>query len=422
MEIRWCILEDLEMKCRFCNTELAQLVVDLGTSPLSNAFLEETSLDKKEPFYPLRVYVCHECFLVQLGDNVQPPKEIFSKYLYFSSYSTTWLKHAKDLADEIIKKFDCDQNTNVIEIASNDGYLLQHFKDNNIPSLGIEPATNVAKIAEKRGIKTVNKFFGINTANDLKESGNQADILLAINVLPHVPDLHDFLKGIKVILKSDGILIIQFSTYMIPFLQTTEFDSIYHEHFSYFSLLSIQKILSTFGLEIFDVKELSIHGGSLRVYVKNPNNSKHMISQRVSELIKKENDCGLSIISEYGKFSKRVNDVKLKICDFFISAKQDGKKVVCYGAPAKGNTMLNFCGIGRDLVEYTVDINPHKQGLYLPGTHIPIKQPEIIRETKPDYVIILPWNFKEEIMEKMSYIREWNGKFVVLHPKVVVIK
>ena len=422
MEIRWCILEDLEMKCRFCNTELAQLVVDLGITPLSNAFLEETSLDKKEPFYPLRVYVCHECFLVQLGDNVQQPKEIFSNYLYFSSYSTTWLKHAKDLANEIMKKFDCDQNTNVIEIASNDGYLLQHFKDNNIPSLGIEPASNVAKTAEEKGIKTINKFFGVDTANYLKESGNQADILLAINVLPHVPDLHDFLKGIKVILKLDGVLIIQFSTYMIPFLQTTEFDSIYHEHFSYFSLLSVQKILSTFELEIFNVKELSIHGGSLRIYVKNVKNSKYPIDQNVKELLKKEIDCGLSDTSTYRSFSKQVDDIKLKIWNFFISAKQDGKKVVCYGAPAKGNTMLNFCGIGRDLIEYAVDINPHKQGLYLPGTHIPIKQPEIIRETKPDYVIILPWNFKEEIMEKTNYIREWNGKFVVLHPKVEIIK
>ena len=416
------MLEDLKMRCRFCNTGLVHLVVDLGMSPLSNAFLEEIPLDKKEPFYPLSVYVCHECFLVQLGDNVQQPKEIFSNYLYFSSYSTTWLKHAKDLANEIMKKFDCDQNTNVIEIASNDGYLLQYFKDNNIPSLGIEPAANVAKTAEEKGIKTINKFFGVDTANYLKESGNQADVLLAINVLPHVPDLHDFLKGIKVILKLDGVFIIQFSTYMIPFLQTIEFDSIYHEHFSYFSLLSIQKILSTFGLEIFDVKELSIHGGSLRIYVKNVNSSKYMISLNVSKLIKKEDDCGLSIISEYGKFSNQVNDIKLKICDFFISAKHDGKKIVCYGAPAKANTLLNFCGIGNDFIEYTVDDNPHKQGLYLPGTHIPIKQPEIIRKTKPDYVIILPWNVKEEIMEKTNYIREWNGKFVVLHPKVEIIK
>jgi len=410
------------MNCRFCNTELEHLVVDLGMTPLSNAFLEKSSLDKKEQFYPLRVYVCHECFLVQLDDIAQPPKEIFSKYLYFSSYSTTWLEHAKNLAYEIMEKFECNQNTNVIEIASNDGYLLQHFKDNNIPILGIEPASNVAETAEERGIKTINKFFGVDTANYLKESGNQADVLLAINVLPHVPDLHDFLKGIKVILKLDGVLIIQFSTYMIPFLQTIEFDSIYHEHFSYFSLLSIQKILSTFGLEIFDVKELSIHGGSLRIYVKNVNSSKYMISQNVSKLIKKEDDCGLSIISEYGKFSNQVNDIKLKICDFFISAKHDGKKIVCYGAPAKANTLLNFCGIGNDFIEYTVDDNPHKQGLYLPGTHIPIKQPEIIRKTKPDYVIILPWNVKEEIMEKTNYIREWNGKFVVLHPKVEIIK
>ena len=410
------------MKCRFCDTELVHMVVDLGMTPLSNAFLEKSSLYEKESFYPLRVYVCEECFLVQLPDNVEPPKEIFSKYLYFSSYSTTWLKHAKDLANEIIKKFDCDQNTNVIEIASNDGYLLQHFKDNNIPSLGIEPATNVAEVAEKNGIRTINKFFGTDVANDLNKSGELADILLVINVLPHVPDLHDFFKGIKLILKSDGVLIIQFSTYMIPFLQTVEFDSIYHEHFSYFSLLSVQKILSTFELEIFDVKELSIHGGSLRIYVKNVKNSKYPIGQNVKELLKKEIDCGLSDTSTYRSFSKQVDDIKLKIWNFFISAKQDGKKVVCYGAPAKGNTLLNFCGISNDLIKYTVDVSPHKQGLYLPGTHIPIKRPEIIRETKPDYVIILPWNFKEEIMEQMKYIREWGGKFVIFHPKVEILE
>ena len=422
MGIRQCILEELEMNCRFCNTKLEHLIIDLGMTPLSNAYLEKSSLDKKEPFYSLRVYVCHDCFLVQLDDNVQPPKEIFSKYLYFSSYSTTWLEHTKNLAYEIIEKFECTQKTHVIEIASNDGYLLQHFKDNNIPILGIEPASNVAKTAEERGIKTINKFFGIDTANYLKESGDQADILLAINVLPHVPDIHDFLNGIRMTLKPDGILIIQFSTYMIPFLQTTEFDSIYHEHFSYFSLLSVQRILSKFDLEIFDVKELSIHGGSLRIYVKNVNNSKYMISQSVNELVKKEDDYGLSDISEYKKFSKRVDDIKLKIYDFFVSAKYDGKKVVCYGAPAKGNTMLNFCGIDNDLIEYTVDISPHKQGLYLPGTHIPIKHPDVIRETKPDYVVILTWNFKEEIMEKMNYIHEWNGKFVILHPKIEVLK
>jgi len=422
VEFKQSLLEDLEMNCRLCNTELEHLVVDLGITPLSNAFIEESSLDKKEPFYPLRVYVCHECFLVQLDGNIQTPKNIFSKYLYFSSFSKIWLDHTKELACEIIEKFECGQNTSVIEIASNDGYLLKHFKEKNIPLLGIEPASNIAEIAEKHGIKTINKFFGLETANELKESGYNADILLAINVLPHVPDLHNFLKGIKMILKKDGVLILQFSTYMIPFLQTTEFDSIYHEHFSYFSLLSIEKILSTFDLEIFDVKELSIHGGSLRLYVKNANNSNYMIQQSVNELRKKENNCGLSVISEYTKFSKRVDDIKLKICDFFFSAKRDGKKVVCYGAPAKGNTMLNFCGIDKDLIEYVVDISPHKQGLYLPGTHIQIKHPDIIRKTKPDYVVILAWNFKEEIMEKMDYIHEWNGKFVVMHPKVEIQK
>ena len=408
------------MKCRFCDEELKHLMVDLGMTPLANAYLDTDSIQQEESFYPLRIFVCHNCFLVQLAESVESPKQLFSEYLYFSSYSKTWLNHTEELAHNLIDKFSLDEKNQVIEIASNDGYLLKHFKNKNIPILGIEPAENIAKFAEKQGIKTLNKFFGLQTANELKQTGCEADLLIAINVLPHLPNIKDFVEGIKKILKPNGVCMIQFSTYMLPFLHDTEFDSIYHEHYYYFSLLSVQKILSTFKLEIFNVDELSIHGGSLRIYVKHQENLKIKINQKVNNLIKKEIENGLDLVSTYESFSKRVTRSKLKIWNFFITAKQNNKKIIGYGAPAKGNTMLNFCGIGKDIIEYTVDISPHKQGLFLPGTQIPIKKPEIIKETKPDYVIILAWNFKEEISQQMNFIREWGGKFIVLHPKIEI--
>jgi hypothetical protein len=408
------------MNCRFCDEELIHSMIDLGMSPLSNAYLDTKSLQSEELFYPLQIFVCHKCLLVQLSKNVEAPEKIFSKYLYFSSFSKTWLTHTEQFANYAIKEFLLNEKKQVIEIASNDGYLLQHFKNKNIPILGIEPASNISKFAEKKGIKTINKFFGEKTANELIENGYEADLLIAINVLPHVPEIKDFLKGIKKILKHDGVCMIQFSTYMLPFLCDTEFDSIYHEHFSYFSLLSIQKILTSFKLEIFNVEELSIHGGSLRIFVKHEENTIIKMNKSVEKLLKKEIESGLTSISNYESFSERVKETKLKIWDFFISAKKDGKKIVGYGAPAKGNTMLNYCGIGKEILEYTVDISPHKQGMFLPGTHIPIKNPDMIKETKPDYVVILSWNFKDEIVEQMNYIREWGGKFVVLHPKIEI--
>jgi ubiquinone/menaquinone biosynthesis C-methylase UbiE len=408
------------MKCRFCDEELKHLMVDLGMTPLANAYLDTDSIQQEESFYPLRIFVCHNCFLVQLAESVESPKQLFSEYLYFSSYSKTWLNHTEELAHNLIDKFSLDEKNQVIEIASNDGYLLKHFKNKNIPILGIEPAENIAKFAEKQGIKTLNKFFGLQTANELKQTGCEADLLIAINVLPHLPNIKDFVEGIKKILKPNGVCMIQFSTYMLPFLHDTEFDSIYHEHYYYFSLLSVQKILSTFKLEIFDDDELSIHGGSLRIYVKHQENLKIKINQKVNNLIKKEIENGLDLVSTYESFSKRVTSSKLKIWNFFITAKENNKKIIGYGAPAKGNTMLNFCGIDKEIMEYTVDISPHKQGLFLPGTQIPIKKPEIIKETKPDYVIILAWNFKEEISQQMNFIREWGGKFIVLHPKIEI--
>jgi len=422
MEIWKTLLEGLGMNCRYCKSKLKHLVVDLGMSPLANSYLNSRLLLKSEPFYPLRVLICEKCLLVQLGDDVEKPKNIFSNYAYFSSYSETWLKHIEDFTKKVVERFSFDSESQIIEIASNDGYLLQYFKKMGFPILGIEPASNVAKVAKKKGIPTLNKFFGLETAKALVKRKKQADLIIAVNVFPHVPNLIDFILGLKKLLRSNGILIIQFSTYMLPFLQHTYFDSIYHEHFFYFSLLSIQKILSSKDFEIFDVEELPIHGGSLRVFVKHKKNKELKINQNVKNLIKKELSYGLGKILIYKKFSEQVNLSKKNILKFFIKAKSENKKIVCYGAPAKGNTMLNFCGIRKDFVDYTVDISPHKQGLFLPGTHIPIMKPSKIRQTKPDYLVILAWNLKNEIMEQTSYIRKWGGKFVVLTPEVEIYK
>ena len=405
--------------CRFCNTELTQIFVDLGMSPLANSYLNSTDLNKMEPFYPLRTFVCAECLLVQL-EEFESPKNIFTNYAYFSSYSTTWLKHVEDYANMAIERFDLDNNSKVIEIASNDGYLLQHFKKRKISILGIEPAANVSKVAEEKGITTVTKFFGTKTATELVNENKKADLLIAINVLPHVPNLNDFIKGMKLLLKSNGVITVQFSAYMIRLLQENQFDMIYHEHFSYFSFHTIQKIFSKYDLTIFDVEEVPVHGGSLRVYVKHVENLEHSITKNVEALLSKEKMFRITEMSTYTDFPERVRIVKTNLWNFFISAKKENKKVVCYGAPAKGNTLLNYCGIGRDFIEYTVDVSPHKQGLYLPGTHIPILHPEKILETKPDYVFILAWNLKEEIMEQMKYIHDWGGKFVVCIPEVKI--
>ncbi|MGI0073220.1 MAG: methyltransferase domain-containing protein [Nitrosotalea sp.] len=407
------------MNCRFCNKPVEQIFADLGMSPLANSFLKSDELNRGETFYPLRTFVCNNCLLVQL-EEFESPEQIFSNYAYFSSYSETWLKHVEDFVAKATNRFGLNKNSLVIEIASNDGYLLQYFKKKDIDILGIEPAANVAKVAEEKGIPTTVKFFNTDTAKELASLGKQADLLVAINVLPHVPNLNDFIEGIKVLLKINGVTVIQFSAYILQLIQKNEFDTIYHEHFSYFSLLTLQKIFSSHGLIIFDVEELPIHGGSLRIYAKHSENKSLQVNQSVNDIIKKETRFGLENLKTYEIFQKQANTVKLNIWNFFINAKHSDKKIVGYGAPAKGNTLLNFCGIGRDLIDYTVDINPHKQGLYLPGTHIPIMPPEKIRETKPDYVIILAWNLKEEIMSQMKYIREWGGKFVVLIPEVKI--
>jgi len=405
-------------KCRFCNAELTQVFVDLGMSPLSNSFLSSNMLNHAEPFYPLRTFVCNECFLVQL-EEFESPKHIFTDYVYFSSYSESWLKHAEDYVNMIMRKFKLDKNSLVVEIASNDGYLLQYFKKKSVPILGIEPAMNVAKIAEEKGIPTLIKFFGVETAKEIVVTGKQADLLIGNNVLAHVPNLNDFVSGMKILLKKDGIITIEFP-HLLQLIRQNQFDTIYHEHFSYFSLSVVQKVFSAHGLTIFDVEELSTHGGSLRVYARHTENKAFLINQSVNILLQKEKDFGLIDISTYTKFPERVIAVKQTLRNFFITAKNSGKTIVCYGAPAKGNTLLNYCGIGLDFVDYVVDRSPHKQGLYLPGTHIPIKAPEKILETKPDYLLILPWNLTDEIMAQMSYIRKWDGKFVIPIPEVKI--
>jgi len=408
------------MKCRFCNNKLKHIFIDLGKSPLANSYLNNTEINKMEPFYPLRTYVCTKCFLVQL-EEFEKSTKIFSNYAYFSSYSQTWLNHVRDFVNNTIERFKISNTNLVIEIASNDGYLLEYFKKQNIPVLGIEPAANVAKVAKKKKIPTISKFFGQKIAKELVRNGKKADVLIAFNVLPHVPNLTDFVKGLKKLLNNKGILIIQFSAYLLTLIQKVEFDTIYHEHFSYFSLFTLQKIFSAYNLEIFDVEELNIHGGSMRLYLKHLENKDIIISNSVIQKLKQEKKFGLTSISTYTTFSNKVNISKRKIWQFFIDAKRKRKTIVGYGAPAKGNTLLNYCGIGHDFIDYTVDLNPHKQNLFLPGTHIPILKPTMISKTKPDYVVILAWNFKEEVMEQTKIIKKWGGKFVVLIPTVKVL-
>ena len=405
------------VNCRFCGSGLTQNFADLGMSPLSNSYLKKDDIDEKEPFFPLHVFVCNNCLLVQL-EEFKSPEHIFSNYAYFSSYSKTWLKHAEDYVKMMISKFNINQESYVIEIASNDGYLLQYFKEKNIPILGIEPAINVTKVANKKGIPTIAKFFGKNTANELLKSKKQADILIGNNVLAHVPDLNDFISGLKILLKSKGIITLEFP-HLLQLIKYNQFDTIYHEHFSYFSLIVLEKIFTFHKLTIFDVEELSTHGGSLRIFIKHED-EKPDISDNVIKIIDKEKEFGLNSLITYSNFQKKVEELREKIITFFNSAKKENKIMIAFGAAAKGNTLLNFCGIGTEFLDYVVDNNPHKQGLYLPGTHIPITNSQKIYETKPDYLIILPWNLKNEIIDQTSFIREWGGKYVTLIPEVKI--
>ena len=409
------------MNCRFCENQLSDIFTDLGETPLANSFLTLEMLDKKEIKFPLRAMVCTKCFLVQV-DEFEKPQNIFNDYAYFSSYSTSWLEHVKVFAENMIGRFNLSENDQVIEIASNDGYLLKNFKEHGIPVLGIEPAKNIAKIAEDLGIQTIVDFFGSDTAQKIIDSGIKANLLIAFNVLPHVPNLNDFILGMKKILDKNGIIVIQFSAYLLDVIKKCEFDMVYHEHFSYFSLSTLKHIFQFHGLEIFDVKEISVHGGSLRIFVKSSGNSTLHVTENVKMLLQKEIDFGLKELSTYTKFQNKVDKSKDSIKNFFINAKKDNKKIVCYGAAAKGNTVLNFCEIGSNFIDYVVDISPHKQGKFLPGTHIQIFPPEKIKETKPDYIVILAWNLKDEVMKQIEYVKEWNGQFVFLIPEVKIIE
>ena len=405
--------------CRFCGTTLKQTFCDLGISPLSNAYLKPAQLQQMEPFYPLHAYVCEQCYLVQLQE-FQSPENIFSDYAYFSSYSDSWLKHAKAYTEYMIERFEFNSSSQIIEIASNDGYLLQYFKAKNLPVLGVEPAQNVATVAQAAGIPTVIKFFGVKTATELANEGKQADLLLGNNVLAHVPDINDFVGGMKKLLKPNGIITMEFP-HLLRLMEQNQFDTIYHEHFSYLSFTTVEKIFAKHGLILYDVAELTTHGGSLRIFARHTEDDTKPLTERVNNLRQLEKQTGLDDIKTYQNFAEKVRATKRNILDFMIQTKRAGKTIVGYGAPAKGNTLLNYCGIRTDFIDYTVDRSPHKQGLFLPGTHIAIHHPDKIKETKPDYVLILPWNLKDEIIEHMAYIREWGGQFVVLIPEICVI-
>jgi len=404
--------------CRFCKAPLSESFADLGMSPLSNAFLRETQLDAEERFFPLHAYVCGECFLVQV-EEFESPDRIFQDYAYFSSFSESWLQHVKDYTAKMTQRFGLGANSRVVELASNDGYLLQYFKENGIPVLGIEPAANVAEIARKKGIPTEVLFFGEETAGKLLARGCAATLLVGNNVLAHVPDLNGFVRGMKILLKPDGILTMEFP-HLLRLIEQNQFDTIYHEHFSYFSFFVVERIFAYHGLTVFDVEELPTHGGSLRIYARHPERADLPVAGSVSRLRGREKAAGLQDLEVYRSFGERLKRAKREVLAFLARAKQEGKRVVGYGAAAKGNTLMNYCAIGSDFIECVVDRNPHKQDLYLPGSHIPIRAPDVIRELKPDYLLILPWNLRAEIMEQMSYIREWGGKFVTPIPHVEI--
>lgn len=407
------------VSCRFCGSALTETFADLGMSPLANSNVRPENARDMECFYPLHAYVCSDCRLVQI-EQVATPDAIFSDYLYFSSYSDSWLRHAKAYSDTMIERLGLSSQSQVIEVASNDGYLLQYFKESGVPVLGIEPAANVAKVAIEKGVNTKVVFFGAETATQLVREGFAADLVAANNVMAHVPDLNDFVRGFKNILKPTGIVTVEFP-HLLTQMRENQFDTIYHEHFSYFSLLAAEKVFAHHGLVLFDVEELSTHGGSLRIYGRHAENVGLQVTEAVMRVRDKELAAGLDGPEAYKAFAAQVIDIKCQVLEFLIEAKRAGKTVVGYGAPAKGNTLLNYCGVKPDLVSFTVDRSPHKQGTLLPGTHIPVRPPDAIAEAKPDYVFILPWNLKEEIMDQMSGIREWGGKFVVAIPSLQVI-
>jgi hypothetical protein len=405
-------------QCRHCAAPLHHTFVDLGMSPLCESFLRSDQLNSMEAFYPLHALVCDRCFLVQLEEYVSPA-EIFTEYAYFSSYADSWLQHVERYTDQMIARWGLGANSHVVELASNDGYLLQYFVARNVPVLGVEPAANVAKVAESKGVPTLVKFFGRETARELVRQGKKADLVIGNNVLAQVPDINDFVAGIRILLHERGVATIEFP-HLQQLIDNNQYDTIYHEHFSYFSFLTASKIFASHGMILFDVEELPTHGGSLRIYARHQEDESKPIEARAKELLRREVDRGFDRMETYANFGEKVKSTKRRLLAFLIDAKNSGRTIAGYGAPGKGNTLLNYCGIRTDFLDYTVDRNPYKHGRFTPGTHIPIYAPTKINETRPDYVLILPWNVKDEIIAQMAHIRSWGGKFVVPIPDVAI--
>src|SRR3954447_10997637 len=396
--------------CRFCSAPLEATFADLGMTPLANSYVEPERANSMEPFYPLHALVCPQCFLVQLA-QYESPDHIFSDYAYFSSYSTTWLEHSKRYVDAMVERFGLDASSHVVEIASNDGYLLQYFNERGIPVLGVEPAANVAEVAVAKGVPALVEVFGVGTAGGLEP----ADLLLGNNVLAHVPDLNDFVGGMKVALKAGGVITMEFP-HLMRLIDQNQWDTIYHEHFSYFSFTTARRVFAAHGLRLFDVEELPTHGGSLRIYGCHGDDGRKPDTERARELLEREDAAGYSGTGIYEDFGRRVAADKRAILSLLIDLKRDGRRIAGYAAPAKGNTLLNYCGIGTDMVDYTCDLNPEKQGHLLPGSRIPIRSPDVLRDDRPDVVWILPWNLKDEISEQLAFIRDWGGRFAVRAP------
>jgi 2-polyprenyl-3-methyl-5-hydroxy-6-metoxy-1,4-benzoquinol methylase len=408
------------MLCRFCKTPLENVFIDLVNAPASNSFLSYEQLNEPEVFYPLKVYTCHKCFLVQLDEYKKSDAIFNGEYVYFSSYSSSWLAHAKSYTEEMIRRFGYTETSQVVELASNDGYLLQYFHEKKIPVLGIEPTANTAAVAIEKGIETVIDFFGTTLAKKLATKKIKADLLLGNNVLAHVPDIVDFVAGMKIILKDNGVITMEFP-HLMQLVKNNQFDTIYHEHFSYLSFLTVKKIFEAQGLELFDVQEISTHGGSLRIFAKHKEDKSREISKNVQQLLQKEEINGMNGLPYYNNFQNKAIAIKIDLTSFLIDQKKAGKKVAAYGAAAKGNTLLNYCGIKNDLIEFVADANPYKQNKWLPASHIPVVEEGLLKTSKPDYVIIFPWNLKEEIIQQLSYIKDWNGQFVIAIPALQFI-
>jgi len=408
------------MKCRHCEKGLTHTFIDLGSAPLSNAYLTESTMKKPEKWYPLKVLVCNYCWLVQTEDFVGVDELFSEDYAYFSSYSSSWLNHAKTYINQMIARFHLGDQSNVVEVAANDGYLLQYVKEKNIPCYGIEPTHGTAEAARNKGIEIIEVFFGEQQARELVEQGRQADIAVANNVLAHVPDINDFVKGFSILLKPNGVSTFEFP-HLFNLVHFNQFDTIYHEHYSYLSLIAVQNIFEANGLSVFDVEELKTHGGSLRVYAQRSDTGQQPICPTISKLLNKEKTAGVDSLEYYKHFQDRAEKVKIDLLDFLIKAKKDGKRTVAYGAAAKGNTMMNFSGIHPDLIGYVVDKNPSKQGKFMPGSRISIKKEQYLKDDKPDYIVILPWNLKQEVTKQLGYIKKWGGQFVVTVPELEIV-